>query len=194
MHTVVRMAGAFAALLIAFAATPAQAGECRVACTRAKQVCVDAAKQARLACKQDCAAAESGSACHDACRAEFATAKTTCKAAILECRDACFGGGGGGGNPACADDCGATARTCAQGVRETAATCGSTCQDAARAAAAACKSTGNPFRCLLDVARDFATCLRPCAEAAFTGGRTCVADLHTCLEGCQGSPSAAFVR
>ena len=78
---------------------------------------------------------------------------------------------------------------------DTAAACGNACQDAARTAAAACKAGGNPFRCLLDVARDFAACLRPCAEAAFTGGRACTADLHTCLEGCQGgSPSAAFAR
>lgn len=192
MKNSIRMA-TITALLAALAATAAHAGECRVACTRAKQVCYDAAKQARIACKEDCAAAETGRGCRDACRADFATAKSTCKAAILECRDACFGGGGG--NPGCADQCGATARTCAQGVRDTAATCGTACQDAARTAGAACKAGGNPFRCLLDVARTFATCLRPCAEAAFTGGRACSADLHTCLEGCQGgSPSAAFAR
>jgi len=188
-------AGTVAVVILGLASTPVLADECRVACTRAKQVCVDAAKQARAACKADCSAAETRRACFRLCRDDFATARSTCKNALGECRDACFGGGGGGGgDAACAEQCGSTARTCAEGVRDTALTCGSGCQDAARAATQACRTGPNPIACLLGVARDLALCLRPCVETAITDGQQCVSDLRACLAACQGgSPSGAFV-
>src|SRR5215470_13494932 len=152
--------------LVAWLATvggvaPGAAGECRVACVRAKQVCVTAIKQAKLACRQDCASARDGGSpgggfpgCLSACRDDFMAAKSTCKSAFADCREACLpagggDGGGGGGNPGCADQCGAQGRDCFQSVRDQGLACGSDCQSAARTAAAACRTSANPFMCLL---------------------------------------------
>src|SRR5262245_15414954 len=189
--------------------SPASAGECRVACTRAKQVCVTAIKQAKTACRQDCAnARDTGSpgggfpGCLGACRDDFMAAKATCKSAFAECRDACLpgggdgggGGGGGGGTPGCADQCGAQGRDCFQGVRDQGLACGSDCQTTAHAALAACRTSANPFMCMLDAGRALARCVGGCAESGLEGARSCNTDLHACLSACGGgSPSAAFV-
>lgn len=191
---------AFAGLVAVVTATPAAAGECRVACTRAKQVCVTAIKQAKAACRQECANARDGGAPADAfpgclagCRDDFASAKTTCKAALVDCRAACLPGGGGG-DPTCADQCGLTGRDCLQTVRDGSLACGSTCQTTAQAAAATCRASANPFMCLLEVGRTLARCLGGCAESGITSAGACTTDLRTCLQGCGvGSPSAALL-
>jgi len=193
---VVGLLSGFALLLMT---RPVLAGECTVACVRARQVCSNAATQARRACKEECKAARSSAGgsfidCFEPCKDDLAAAKATCKDAFSDCHEACIPGQGGGGGGACAQDCGATARTCLEDVKQAAFQCGATCQSDARAAAQACRTSGDP-RCLLGVTRTLVSCLRGCAGTATSTGQPCVDGLRSCVSGCGGgSPSGAFLQ
>jgi|GEM_PF-4080800 len=174
----------------------ALAGECTVACVRARQACTAAAMQARRACAMECRSARSEGSfidCFGPCREEWAEARATCKTAFRDCRTSCIPQPGGGGP--CAEACGATARSCLDGVKQAAFTCGTTCAADARAAAQACRASANRPQCLRDAAQALAACLRSCVATATDGAQTCRSGLQACLAGCGGgSPGGAFLQ
>ncbi|MFN8545741.1 MAG: hypothetical protein U0807_16270 [Candidatus Binatia bacterium] len=183
--------------LLVGAPTSASAGACGGACFGAKKVCVDAALQARRACKADCQAASTPLGCFQACRADFALAKVTCKTALTDCHTSCVD------EHPCAGECAAQGWTCAQAVRDRAATCGNGCLASARASGEACHRAPFPPFCLLGVARDLGRCLHGCAATAHAGGEACGHGMRCCLAQCGGgsaggafgcsSPGAAFL-
>ena len=155
---------------LGMAGIAAASSTCPSGCGSEKVACLTAARQAKLACKQDCrdnaAPADLGS-CMQTCRDTSVTAVGECRADHRTCVDGCAPPP----NSSCNGDCGQALGTCAQSVVATAQACIAACPKG----------------------HDRLPCLQGCAAGAQSGAAQCASDFDSCRAACAGSPSGAFV-
>ena len=151
---------------------------CAAGCGAQKKACVQTAKAAKLACKEDCrtnADPTALGACTKACSATFRSAKTSCQADLRSCLGTCTPPSPGGPPtppPSCLGACGTDLAACAQGVTAQLKSC-----------VAGCRNTADQLGCL-----------QGCVAAGMEGAETCASDFQTCQDNCPSSPSGAFVE
>lgn len=139
---------------------------CPNGCGLQKRACLQTARVAKLACKQECRASAGPTnlgACMLGCTDQFRTAKTTCAADRADCLGSCPptpppGSCTGG----FLDGCGENLAVCARGVVARAKTCVGGC----------------------GTASDRLACLQGCAASAQQGTATCAANFETCVAAC----------
>jgi hypothetical protein len=160
-----------AALCLSFGAAlavvaPAAARICRAGCGLQKRACLQTARVAALACKQDCratVAAASLGACKRDCMDQFGSAKDACNSTHDDCLGSCPPlPPPGSCTGAFLDSCGHDLAACAQGVVARTRTCVRGCRTAS----------------------DRPGCLRGCAAAAQHDNATCGADFAACVGAC----------
>jgi hypothetical protein len=145
---------------------PAAARNCRSGCGLQKKACVQTARVAALACKQDCratVAAASLGTCKRDCMDQFRGATDACNGTHDDCLGSCPPlPPPGSCTGAFLDSCGRDLAACAQGVVARTRTCVRGCRTAS----------------------DQPGCLRGCAAAAQHDGATCAADFAACVGAC----------
>jgi hypothetical protein len=160
-------------MILAMSERASAALPCSAGCGGQKNACVQAARVAKLSCKQDCrtnADPTTLGACMRMCSGTFRSTKTGCQADLVSCLDTCE-------HPSspppssCLGNCGKGQATCTQGVVK-----------AARSCVAGCRS-----------ASDHVACLKGCTADAKQGAATCASDFQACRTSCSASPSGAFV-
>ena len=147
------------------------AAQCVVGCNMQKKVCIQTARTAALACKQNCRETAAHGAlgpCMKGCMATFRSDSTgigMCHADQTTCIEGCVPPKPSTpptARESCLGTCGTDLAGCAQGVVSQAKTCVSGCRNA-------------PNRLM---------CLEGCATAAKSGAQTCATDFESCGAGC----------
>jgi hypothetical protein len=139
---------------------------CVVGCNTQKQECLQTARTAQLACKQDCrqnAAPGEGRACMKACMGTLFAAKNMCWTDQRTCLAGCVPPKGApGGDMHCRATCGTEVAGCARDVATAAKTCVIGCR----------------------AAPDHLACLKDCTASALTGAHGCSDDFEMCNSSC----------
>ena len=151
---------------------------CSAGCGQEKNACVQTARVARSACKQDCranAAPTALGACMIGCSATYRSAKTDCQADHVSCQGACKPPAHPG-PPSPPSNC---LGTCGQDL----ATCTKDLVAQRKSCAAAC-----------DAPSERGACLTACVAAAKQQAESCRSDFDACRDACSASPSGAFVE
>ena len=142
------------------------AAQCVVGCNMQKKGCIQTARTADLACKQNCRATSAPTAlgtCKQGCAATFGSSRGTCRATQTTCIAGCVPlSSPPTAGTSCLGTCGTNLATCAQGVVSQAKTCISGCK----------------------AASDHLNCLQGCASGAMSGAQTCASDFASCNAGC----------
>lgn len=155
-------------------ASTAAAQTCSAGCGLQKRACLQTARTVKLSCKLDCRSNTDPSAdlgtCMQGCVATFRDTKDTCRSDHQTCIGTCVPSGPPSPD-GCLTTCGTDLAACARGVVEDGRTCLAGCR----------------------TAPDRLACLANCAATAQDGAATCATNFQTCVTGCGGSPSGAFL-